>query len=109
MRSGIFLKLIILKMKELQQLIRYCLAEKLKASKEIEKLEDENKDATHEKGRWIAFNFTLLKARSILKNMQRKQHRETAILQTPCKAKFATGQKLQIIVTVQAVSGETRS
>jgi hypothetical protein len=96
-------------MKELQQIIRYCLAEKLKASKEIEKLEDDGKDATHEKGRWIAFNFTLIKARLLLKNMTRKQHQETAILQTPCKAKFATGQKLQIIVTVQAVSGETRS
>lgn len=96
-------------MKELQQLIRYCLAEKLKAHKEAEKLEADGKSCEHENGRWIAFNFTLLKARSILKNMQRKQHQETAILQTPCKAKFATGQKLQIIVTVQAVSGETRS
>lgn len=96
-------------MQEIQKLIRYCVDEKLKASKEINELEDAGKEASHAKGRWIAFNFTLLKARSILKKMQRKQHQETAILQTPCKAKFATGQNLQIIVTIQAVSGETRS
>jgi len=96
-------------MKELQKLIRYCVAGKLKAHKEAEKLEADGKSCEHENGKWIAFNFTLIEARSILKKMQRKQHQETAILQTPCKAKFATGQKLQIIVTVEAVSGETGS
>ena len=96
-------------MKELKTLIKYCIDEKLKASKEINRLEDAGKDASHAKGRWIAFNFTLIKARLLFKNMTREQHKETAISQTQCKAKFATGQKLQIIVTVQAVSGETGS